>query len=179
MEVLSARRRIIHGCLTWTTEFIDEVVAEFDKGISTKKIGEMFGITKNSVVGIITRARKQGKVARENVMHDPNKPKKKRVRVKVTRENKLDPRTVSLARIIEEYKNKPKHRIRLRMVEKENVTLMQLKTGMCKWPIGDPRLPDFCYCGRTKSEETKWPYCEEHHQIARALNQRRSRGYYR
>ena len=33
----------------------------------------------------------------------------------------------------------------------------------CQWPIGDPRDPDFRFCGKKIS---KLPYCEEHKAIA-------------
>jgi GcrA cell cycle regulator len=35
---------------------------------------------------------------------------------------------------------------------------------MCKWPIGDPSLDNFTFCGR-RSEETG-PYCHEHAMVA-------------
>jgi len=35
---------------------------------------------------------------------------------------------------------------------------------MCKWPIGDPSLDSFTFCGR-RSEENG-PYCHEHATVA-------------
>jgi GcrA cell cycle regulator len=34
---------------------------------------------------------------------------------------------------------------------------------MCKWPIGDPALDNFTFCGRRTDEG---PYCHEHAQVA-------------
>jgi GcrA cell cycle regulator len=42
----------------------------------------------------------------------------------------------------------------------ERKTLQQLTEGMCRWPIGDPQLADFHFCGRNKV--TGLPYCEAH-----------------
>jgi GcrA cell cycle regulator len=42
----------------------------------------------------------------------------------------------------------------------ERKTLKQLTEGMCRWPIGDPQLADFHFCGRNKV--TGLPYCEHH-----------------
>ena len=42
----------------------------------------------------------------------------------------------------------------------ERKTLQQLTEGMCRWPIGDPQLADFHFCGRNKV--TGLPYCEHH-----------------
>jgi GcrA cell cycle regulator len=35
---------------------------------------------------------------------------------------------------------------------------------MCKWPIGDPRQPDFHFC--SEEAQTGLPYCGEHAAIA-------------
>ncbi len=46
----------------------------------------------------------------------------------------------------------------------ERVTIMDLREGMCRWPIGDPTSPDFRFCGARSEIGT--PYCEHHAQIA-------------
>ncbi|MFN9925922.1 MAG: GcrA family cell cycle regulator, partial [Phenylobacterium sp.] len=43
-------------------------------------------------------------------------------------------------------------------------TVLTLGAHMCKWPIGDPSLDSFTFCGR-RSEETG-PYCHEHAMVA-------------
>jgi len=42
-------------------------------------------------------------------------------------------------------------------------TVLTLGAHMCKWPIGDPSLDSFTFCGRRSSEG---PYCHEHSQVA-------------
>lgn len=42
----------------------------------------------------------------------------------------------------------------------QRLTLLQLSEQTCKWPIGDPLLPEFYFCGQ-HSEDGK-PYCEFH-----------------
>ena len=42
--------------------------------------------------------------------------------------------------------------------------LLDLKDGMCHWPIGDPKEDGFHFCGRRRSLAT--PYCEHHAAIA-------------
>jgi GcrA cell cycle regulator len=44
-----------------------------------------------------------------------------------------------------------------------SATVLTLGAHMCKWPIGDPSLDSFTFCGRRSSEG---PYCHEHSQIA-------------
>jgi GcrA cell cycle regulator len=43
-------------------------------------------------------------------------------------------------------------------------TLMQLTSRTCRWPIGDPKRGDFCFCGATSVRGR--PYCEFHLGVA-------------
>lgn len=45
-----------------------------------------------------------------------------------------------------------------------NLTLVQLSDRTCKWPLGDPLLPDFRFCGNHSNDAT--PYCLYHARIA-------------
>ncbi len=44
------------------------------------------------------------------------------------------------------------------------VTLMELTSMTCRWPIGDPRSPDFGFCG--VAPEPGLPYCKQHCRMA-------------
>jgi GcrA cell cycle regulator len=46
----------------------------------------------------------------------------------------------------------------------EYATVLTLREGMCKWPIGDPASTEFRFCGRKTSSGTA--YCEAHAQVA-------------
>lgn len=48
--------------------------------------------------------------------------------------------------------------------EGEHVTIMDLREGMCRWPLGDPTSPDFRFCGA--GAHIGMPYCQHHAQIA-------------
>ncbi len=39
-------------------------------------------------------------------------------------------------------------------------TMATLQPDECRWPIGDPQLPDFHFCGERKVDGH--PYCAEH-----------------
>ncbi len=39
-------------------------------------------------------------------------------------------------------------------------TLATLQADECRWPIGDPQLPDFHFCGARKPDGR--PYCDTH-----------------
>ncbi len=46
----------------------------------------------------------------------------------------------------------------------EGLTIMDLREGMCRWPLGDPTRPEFRYCG--EHAMVGLPYCSHHAQIA-------------
>lgn len=53
------------------------------------------------------------------------------------------------------------------------VRFMEIRTGMCRWPIGDPHyLETFRFCGCTCSSEAI--YCETHTALALAPNRVRT-----
>ncbi len=47
-----------------------------------------------------------------------------------------------------------------------NITMMNLESGMCRWPIGNPEDEDFHFCG--EQSEPSLPYCETHAKMAQA-----------
>jgi GcrA cell cycle regulator len=46
----------------------------------------------------------------------------------------------------------------------QGLTIMELREGMCRWPMGDPTKPEFRYCG--SHGVVGLPYCTHHAQIA-------------
>jgi GcrA cell cycle regulator len=48
--------------------------------------------------------------------------------------------------------------------EPRMLSILEINATTCRWPIGDPRKPDFGYCGHpTKSGSA---YCDGHHAVA-------------
>lgn len=58
------------------------------------------------------------------------------------------------------------------------MTMMELRAHHCRWPIGDPRDPNFSFCGELRADEG--PYCTEHraraYQPAKASEKQMARG---
>ncbi|MEI8397221.1 MAG: GcrA family cell cycle regulator [Rhodospirillaceae bacterium] len=46
----------------------------------------------------------------------------------------------------------------------KTATLYVLTERMCKWPFGDPKKPDFHFCGKTV--DVMMTYCPEHRAMA-------------
>ena len=53
------------------------------------------------------------------------------------------------------------------------VSIMELREGVCRWPMGDPLTQDFAFCGNDCSVGT--PYCTHHSTIAFQPSQDRRR----
>lgn len=51
---------------------------------------------------------------------------------------------------------------------RRGVSIMQLNNKRCRWPIGDPRSPGFCFCGAKPDHSLRAdePYCAEHAALA-------------
>lgn len=62
-------------------------------------------------------------------------------------------------------------------IKTTNVSLMELKLTSCRWPIGDPKDPDFHFCGN--QTQTGKSYCPDHCKMAyislRELNQQNAK----
>jgi len=46
------------------------------------------------------------------------------------------------------------------------INMIELKNGMCRWPLGNPEDKDFCFCGDKSDPEL--PYCKAHMAEAQA-----------
>ena len=46
----------------------------------------------------------------------------------------------------------------------KRISIMELNSHTCRFPLGDPGEPDFCYCGLPPEPEKS--YCQEHNRIA-------------
>jgi hypothetical protein len=51
------------------------------------------------------------------------------------------------------------------------VRLLQLEPQHCRWPYGEPKAADFCYCGADNHGGT---YCHWHRHVARAPGARQA-----
>lgn len=64
---------------------------------------------------------------------------------------------------IESDRQEAEQRVRARGL----ITIMDLEAGMCRWPIGTPRTPDFGFCGCRVTDRSGVPtfgrsYCAVH-----------------
>ena len=169
----------------WTEERVEILKRRWGTGCSAAKIAEELGnTTRNAVIGKVHRLGLSKKLARkntckpkQNILTEPqsadinnnqkNKkihPKKKSTLHNSEEEPEVEPISdTEAARLAEDTSSR--------------LSLMELTTQTCKWPIGDPSKSEFWFCGHP-SEPGK-PYCAAHSRISEQLPPtKKARNYY-
>ena len=147
---------------SWTQEAEEALNEALQRNLTATQIAlemsEKFGfqLTRCSVLGRVhrTRLKLQSKRADTLKRSKPpaQKPKAKAIRNGGVAPSKLVPIKPFVERAPE-----------IVIPESQRVTLMELSAGMCRWPMGDPRTPEFRYCGGAACSGL--PYCEAHARI--------------
>lgn len=151
--------------MAWTPEKVKELKKLWKKGLTTVEIGRLIGISKNAVVGKAHRLglesrpspikRDEGASSKKKIVSAPSKKKKEAI----SSTSKNDPNKPDFGEC-QEIKDAP--------ITKESaakgVKLVDLKPDSCRWPLGDPKDPNFCFCG--KEVVPGKVYCEEHCAVA-------------
>ena len=119
----------------WNEEKLDKLKSLWDKGLPITKIGLELGVSRNAIAG---KAHRLGLPKRNSPISKSGDPRKN--------ENKAD---------IQTDKELPL-KLLLRDVE--------WSRNRCCWPLGDPKLPGFSFCGTSIIPGR--PYCEEHSKLA-------------
>jgi GcrA cell cycle regulator len=152
----------------WTTEKTSELIDMVINGDNTKLIAEHFGCLPGAVASKIARLRKSGSLpatARTKTTKEETKSKPKTQQPKNTQEattekvTKPSPKKVNVVTEPVEIEPEP---VRVKPLH----PLERLGHRDCRWPLGDPRVPGFKWCGKKIEPNQNGPYCKEHHQIA-------------
>ena len=121
--------------LVWDEEKLNKLKALWDEGLPITKIGNELGVSRNAIAG---KAHRMGLPKRNSPISKSGDPRKNQ---------KKD---------IEENIKELPLKILLRDVE--------WSRNRCCWPIGDPKLPGFSFCGTSIIPGR--PYCDEHSNLA-------------
>ncbi len=119
----------------WDEDKLNKLRKLWDDGLPITKIGNEIGVSRNAIAG---KAHRMGLPKRNSPISKSGDPRKNQVNN--TQENS---RQLPL-------------KIMLRDVE--------WSRNRCCWPIGDPKLPGFSFCGTHIIPGR--PYCEEHSNLA-------------
>ena len=145
--------------MIWTDEAVEELKRMWDRGMTTGQIAKALNVTKNSIIGKVHRlclTARPSPIKKVSVKSEKKvTPAEKTIKAPKV-ESKAPAETASRAAVIAEKASE--------VDEETNIPLVKLDNHTCRWPIGDPRDDNFCFCGkRVKTGQT---YCDEHASIA-------------
>lgn len=148
--------------MIWTDEAVEELKRMWDRGMTTGQIAKALNVTKNSIIGKVHRLCLTARPSPIKKAPGAKADKKTAGAAKPAKEEKnkkspvSSPLSVSDEKVSGSAENKA--------AEETNIPLVKLDNHTCRWPLGDPRDDDFCFCG--KHVKTGQTYCEEHAAVA-------------
>lgn len=141
-----------------TEEEKQKVVDLWEQGMTGKEIGELFGVSRCAILGLINRMRNNG--------YEFKRPfeRNRAIRENVVRAKKI--KAVKAAKIPKKLKiAKPPKTIKV-VIEEEpiveivgNVDLMGLKPYSCRYPVSADDVFPVMFCGKRQEHGS---YCKEH-----------------
>ena len=140
----------------WTEERVELLKKLWQDGLSASQIAKQLGgVTRNAVIGKVHRLGLSGRAAPSKPARTTFKaPRAVRPAAAPSAPRRLaEPVSMAQAPTPIRYADEPPG----------SATVLTLGAHMCKWPIGDPSLDSFTFCGRRSGEG---PYCHEHSQVA-------------
>ncbi len=174
----------------WTEQQIQTLKKMWGNGHSASDIAKYLGggITRNAVIGKAHRLKLSAGVAAARTMPEP--PSKVNgvvmASIKKISGNKKTaaaaPRTMMRTMPTSTVVSEPALRPSLREPLPRPIDMIKRSEGIpvtkagerhCRWPIGDPRSPDFRFCGCETVEGL--PYCTEHARVAYQTVSRKAR----
>ena len=129
-----------------------EIIRLWNNNKSATEIAKVVEVTRNTVIGVITRARPLGVITRPMMVEQA-----KRGRDGSARKKQKNPRMVVINRVL------PVQIVEEQSPEITGVSLLEIAHNGCRFPTS--RFEDQHYfCGRAR-RDSKTSFCSEHHQV--------------
>lgn len=165
--------------MNWTDERVELLKKLWGEGLSASQIArQLGGVTRNAVIGKVHRLKLSG---RAKTTTSPNRAKKtstsveeiQRTRTNATSQLRTRPVVMGNNALKPEMLLDGAAELRYHTAQEPNIlvmptsrklSLVQLGERTCRWPVGDPMLADFHFCGNEPREAS--PYCSYHSKLA-------------
>jgi GcrA cell cycle regulator len=134
----------------WTAERIALLKSRFEAGLSCRQIADDIGVSRNAVIGKLSRLRLTRKETDKETGEAPRPSRK--------------PAPKLQQRMLEEVYAAPPAAADAPIDIGRHCSLFELSEQKCRWPISTPGAEDFCFCGNTPVEGL--PYCPGHTRLA-------------
>ena len=154
--------------MSWNDERVELLKKLWKDGLSASQIAaEMGSITRNAVIGKVHRLGLSGRV-KASASPVPRLRKAPRPRSVIVSGGSRG-NTALAPRIIQEFEIEHEAEIipfaqPVQAPESKRVAIIELREGVCRWPLGDPLQQEFAYCGN--DSDTGRPYCCYHSTVA-------------
>jgi GcrA cell cycle regulator len=139
---------------TWTPERVELLKDRFAAGLSCREIACDIGVSRNAVIG---------KISRLNLTREQERRRAARPDDARKRRPKSVPRLQyqMLRRLYAETEAPADDR---EIGGDNRCSLLELSKEKCRWPISSPGCEDFCFCGNPPLDGL--PYCPGHTRLA-------------
>jgi GcrA cell cycle regulator len=140
---------------TWTDERLELLKSGFAAGLSCREIAVTIGVSRNAVIG---------KISRLNLKRDSSrKVRARRAEDASTPRPRGAPRLRQI--LLKAYPEQAEPPVADEPIHNGHTcSLFELGKDTCRWPISTPGADDFCFCGNPPIEGL--PYCAGHSRLA-------------
>jgi GcrA cell cycle regulator len=150
--------------MAWNDERVDLLKKLWSEGLSAAQIaGRLGGVTRNAVIGKVHRLGLSGRATTSR-----QKNPRPRIRVNAANAKRVAGKTRfgsignsalrTIYQMEAEAYTPPAEEMVIPLHERKSI--QTLTECSCRWPIGDPQMADFHFCGKDKVPGL--PYCEFH-----------------
>ncbi len=168
--------------MSWTDERIEMLKKLWADGLSASQIAaELGGVTRNAVIGKVHRLGLSGRA--KGASSSAPRARKPIVRQTTSRSQPVSTSSYSVRGNVALKPVMVAETAIVAMQEQQiedvvvamsrRVSIMELRDGVCKWPLGDPMSADFVYCGADSTIGAV--YCSCHSRMAYQPTQERRR----
>ena len=147
-------------CPTWTNERIELLKSHFEAGLSCREIAADIGVSRNAVIGKLTRL---------NLTRGGSRGGRGERRIERRGRLTAHPRQ-QYAMLVEIYGESESPIIHEHIDEGNRCSLLELEENRCRWPVNTPGTEDFCFCGNASQDGQS--YCPGHSRLAYRPNSR-------
>ena len=144
---------------TWTDERIELLKSHFHSGLSCREIAADIGVSRNAVIG---------KLSRLNLTRGPKREERSADKSTVRALRTLRRLQYEMLTAIDSEAETPLAHAPIDAANR--CSLMELTENRCRWPISTPGADDFCFCGNASPDGQ--PYCTGHSRLAYRPNGR-------
>ena len=146
---------------TWTDERIELLKQHFEAGLSCREIAADIGVSRNAVIGKLSRLN----LTRSRAVEDRRLERS----LAPARGTRAVPR-LQYEMLATIYGETDASVVAGPIDDANRCSLLELAENRCRWPISTPGAEDFCFCGNAAPDGQS--YCAGHSRLAYRPNSR-------